>query len=237
MALPMNSTPTYKVEVPSTGEKINFRPFLVKEEKSLLIAQQSEDQEIMVETLKDVINSCTLGKINVEELALFDLEYLFTQIRGKSVGEEFELIFSCDTCVDEKAKVKINLDINNIKIIKSETHSKKIPLFGDVGVVMRYPNFNMIKRVGDLNSNDFSAVFNIVAECIDYIYDTDQVYYAKETKKEELVTFLENLTPDQFAKIQVFFETMPKLSTNVKYVCPVCSKIHDKNIEGLNNFF
>lgn len=237
MALPMNSTPTYKVEVPSTGEKISFRPFLIKEEKALLIAQQSEDQETMVETLKDVIKSCTFDKVNVEELALFDLEYLFTQIRGKSVGEEFELLFSCDTCEDEKAKVKITLDVNSIKIIKSENHTKKIELFGDVGVVMKYPNFNMIKKIEDINTTDFNAVFNIVADCIDYIYDTDQVYYSKETKREELLAFLENLTPEQFAKVQVFFETMPKLSTNVKYVCPVCSKMHDKNIEGLNNFF
>lgn len=238
MALPMNSTPTYKVEVPSTGEKINFRPFLIKEEKALLIAQQSEDQEVMVETLKDVIKSCTLGKINVEELALFDLEYLFTQIRGKSVGEEIELLFSCDVCVDnDKAKVKKVIDVSEIKIKKDASHTNKIELFGDVGVVMKYPNFGLLKEIENIQSENVNTIFEIVIKCIDYIYNTDEVFYAKETKKEELMEFLNNLTQDQFTKIQKFFETMPKLSTNVKYDCPVCGKHHDKDIEGLSNFF
>jgi hypothetical protein len=237
MALPVQSTPTYSVVVPSSGETVKFRPFLIKEEKALLVAQQSEDTNTMIDTLRGVIDSCTYGKLDTANLALFDLEYLFTQIRGKSVGENVELLFSCDTCVDEKAKVKINLDLSKIEVKKSKDHDKKIQLFGDVGVVMKYPSVEILRKFENIETEDINVIFDIVSSCIDFIYNTDEVFYAKETKKEDVLDFLNNLTQEQFAKIQKFFETMPKLSTNVKYNCPVCGKAHDKEVEGLNNFF
>jgi hypothetical protein len=170
---------------------------------------------------------------------VFDLEYIFSQIRGKSVGEIVDLFFFCDTCDDEKAKVKISIDITKLKVESFPGHEAKISLFGDVGVAMKYPNINVIKKIEKMGdtSSEVDLVFDIITECIDYIYDTSEVYYAKEQTKEELSEFINNLTSEQFEKIENFFETMPKLQQKVSYRCPVCSKQHDKTLEGLNNFF
>lgn len=239
MALPMQQAPIYTLEIPSTKDNLKYRPFLVKEQKALLLAQQSEDPIVMVDTLKQVIKSCAQTQVDVEKLAVFDLEYIFSQIRAKSVGEIVELFFFCDTCDDEKAKVKIGIDITKLKVETFPNHHVKIPLFGDVGVAMKYPNINVIKKIekiGDVSS-EVDLVFDIITECIDYIYDTSEVYYAKEQTKEELSDFVNNLTSEQFEKIENFFETMPKLQQKVSYRCPVCSKEHNKTLEGLNNFF
>lgn len=239
MALPVQNTPTYTLEIPSSKEKLKFRPFLVKEQKALLLAQQSEDLHVMVDTLKSVIKSCAQSKLDIDKLAVFDLEYIFSQIRAKSVGENVELFFYCDTCDDEKAKVKINIDITKLKVEHFEGHTDKIPLFDDVGIVMKYPNINVInniEKLGNLDS-EIDLVFDIITECIDYIYDTNEVYHAAEQSKQELAEFINNLTAEQFSKIENFFETMPKLRQKVDYRCPVCHKEHHKVLEGLNNFF
>lgn len=239
MALPKQSAPTYTVDVPSTKEKLKFRPFLVKEQKALLLAQQSEDPVVMADTLKSVIVSCAQSKIDVDKFAVFDLEYIFSQIRAKSVGETVDLLFYCDTCEDEKARVKITIDITKLKVEQFAGHEQKISLFEDVGVVMKYPSIDVIKNIEKLGqvSSEVDLVFDIISECIDYIFDTNEVYYAKEQSKEELVEFINNLTADQFAKIENFFETMPKLQYKVDYSCPVCHKAHHKTLEGLNSFF
>lgn len=239
MALPKQSAPTYTVDVPSTKEKLKFRPFLVKEQKALLLAQQSEDPVVMADTLKSVIQSCAQSKLDIDKLAVFDLEYIFSQIRAKSVGEQVELMFYCDTCEDDNAKVKITIDITNLKVEHFAGHDSKISLFDDVGVVMKYPSIDVIKNIEKLGNTDSEVdlVFDIIAECIDYIYDTTEVYYAKEQTKQELVDFINNLTGEQFGKIENFFETMPKLQYKVAYNCPVCGKAHNKTLEGLNSFF
>ena len=239
MALPVQNTPTYTLEIPSSKETLKYRPFLVKEQKALLLAQQSEDTHVMVDTLKSVIKSCALSKLDVEKLAVFDLEYLFSQIRAKSVGENVDLFFYCDTCDDEKAKVKITIDLTKLKVEHFPEHTNKIPLFDDVGVVMTYPNINVVNNIEKLGNveSEVDLVFDIIAECIDYIYDTKEVYHAKEQSKKELADFINNLTAEQFAKIENFFETMPKLRKSVNYRCPVCQKEHHKTLEGLNNFF
>lgn len=237
MSLPMNTTPSYTLEIPSTKQKVKFRPFLVKEEKALLIAQQSEDPEVMINTLKQVIEGCVKDKVDVDSLATFDLEYLFTQIRSKSVGEEIELIFPCAHCNDEKAKVKIKFDLTQINVETPENHSKKIDLFGDVGVMMKYPTIEVIEKIETLNNNDVDAVFDVVANCIEYIYDNNEIYYAKEQSKQELTEFLNNLTTTQFEKIQEFFQTMPKLKQEVNYTCPVCGAANHTVLEGLAAFF
>jgi len=237
MALPIQSTPTYNLKIPSSSEDAKFRPFLIKEEKALLLAQQSEDPRVMADTLKSVISSCLVSKIDVEKLALFDLEYLFTQIRAKSVGETVELIFACDDCDDEKARVKLDIDLTKIDVKKSEDHSNKIQLFDDVGVVMKYPNFNTVLKLENANTDQIDSIFEIIYNSIDYIYNSDEIYHSAETAKEEVMEFINNLTQEQFGKIQKFFDTIPKLSTDVKYTCPVCNKEHDKVIEGLTSFF
>jgi hypothetical protein len=238
MALPVQSTPTYNIAIPSTKENLKFRPFLVKEQKALLLAQQSEDASVMVDTLKGVIRSCAQSKVDVDKLAIFDLEYIFSQIRSKSVGENVDLIFSCDVCDDEKAKVKITIDLSKLQVETDPKHEQKIHLFDDVGIVMKYPSVNVINTMDKYGVDaEVDLVFDIVCECIDYIYDSKEVYHASEQTKEELQSFVNNLTSEQFEKIEFFFETMPKLRQKVHYTCPVCSREHNKVLEGLNSFF
>jgi len=240
MALPMMNTPVYSMTVPSSGVTVKFRPFLVKEEKSLLIAQQSEDVTVMVDTLKGVIKSCVVDNIDVDKLATFDLEYMFLQIRGKSVGESVDLYFPCDVDhgeQNEKARVKISIDLTQLLVEKLPEHTNKIELYGDVGVVMKYPTVDIIKKLEGIDTTDLDKVFEIMALSIDYIYDGQEIYHAKEQTQSELLQFIENLTSDQFLKIQKFFETMPKIRKEIEYNCPVCQKHHKKTLEGLQSFF
>jgi len=237
MALPINTTPTYTLVVPSLNVEVKYRPFLIKEEKALLMAQQSEDPVVMVETLKNVIKNCLQTEIDVEMLATFDLEYIFTQLRAKSVGENVELIFPCDTCEDEKARVQITFDISKLEVVKSDDHNKNIPLFGDVGVQMKYPTIQVIQKLEKLDTNNLDDLFSIMAACIEFVYQGDEIFYAKEQTPAEMVEFLNNLTSEQFKKVQHFFETMPKIKQEVDYNCPVCKKAHHKVLEGIQSFF
>lgn len=237
MALPMSNTPTYTLTIPSIKKEVKYRPFLVREEKALMIAQQSEDPMVMVNTLKDVIKSCVVGEFNAEELATFDLEYIFTQLRAKSVGETVDLIFPCDVCEDEKARVQISFDITKLQVETLPDHNNKVHLFGDVGVVMKYPTMQVLKKLQNLDTNNLDDLFKIVAECIDYIYQGNELFYGKEQSQEELLEFINNLSSEQFGKIQKFFETMPRLKQEVNYNCPVCGKSHHKVLEGLQSFF
>ena len=240
MALPMMSTPVYTMEIPSSGVKVKYRPFLVKEEKALLIAQQSEDALTMVETLKDVIKNCVQDKIDVSKLATFDLEYMFVQIRGKSAGEQLELFFPCDNDhgdQNEKAITKVTIDLNTLNVEKPEGHSNKFQLFNEVGVVMKYPTIEILKKLEDIDVSDYDKIFEIMAYSIEYIYDGDELYHASEQKHEDLVQFINNLSSEQFVKLQSFFETMPKLRKEIEYTCPVCGKHHKKVLEGIQSFF
>lgn len=240
MALPMNTMPTFNLTVPSTGKVVRYRPFLVKDEKALMIAQQSEDVLVMVDTLKSVIKSCVLGDLDVDSLATFDIEYMFIQIRGKSVGETVELLFGCDNDhgeQNEKARTKIKLDISTLEVKKVPEHTNKIKLFSDVGICMKYPTIDAAKKLESVDTENLDGIFEVVADSIDYIFQGDEIFYAKEQKREELIQFLNNLTTEQFVKVQEFFETMPKLSTVVEYKCPLCGKEHRKVLEGLQSFF
>ena len=237
MALPKNSTPIYNLTIPSSGKTIKFRPFLVKEEKALLLAQQSEDATVMVNTLQSIISSCIVDKIDVSSLAVFDIEYIFTQLRAKSVGEEIELIFKCGHCSDEKAKVKLSFDLTKIEVSKNPEHSNKISLFDSVGVVLKYPTIDVIKKMEGLNSDNINDIFEVIVSCIDYIFDDQEIYYAKETSKEELLEFLNDLNTSQFGNIQKFFETMPKIKIDVDFICPVCNAANHTELNGLSDFF
>lgn len=240
MALPIQSTPTFNLTIPSTEKKVRFRPFLVKEEKALLIAQQSEDPAIMIDTLKQIMGGCIIDKIDVEKLATFDMEYIFTQIRAKSVGEVVELIVGCDEDHGEqndKAKVKIVIDLSTIQVDKAKDHTNKIHLFDEVGVVMKYPNLDIIKRFDSLDVANVESIFDIIADSVDYIYQGDEVFHASETPREEILQFLNNLTNEQFKSIQQFFQTMPRIRKEIDYKCPLCGKEHHKVLEGLQSFF
>jgi hypothetical protein len=240
MALPLNNTPVYSLVVPSLKKTVNYRPFLVKDQKALMLAQQSEDQKVMVDTLKTVIKSCVTDPLDIDNLAMFDLEYIFTQLRAKSVGETVELIMSCDEDHGEQnklAKVKVSVDLSQIQVESKDDHSKKLSLWGDVGVVMKYPSVDIIKKFQNVSESDTESVFNIISQSIEYIYDGGEVYHVKDQTKDEILEFLNNLTTDQFSKIQKFFETMPKLTYDINYSCPVCSKSHHVRLEGMDSFF
>ena len=234
------NTPTYNMVVPSSGVSVKFRPFLVKEEKALLIAQQSEDLMVMVDTLKSVVKTCVMEDIDANKLATFDLEYMFTQIRAKSVGEIIELIFPCDNDHgedNEKARVKVSIDLTTLQVEKDPNHVAKIDLFGDVGVVMKYPTIDIMKKLESLDEDNLDKIFDVVALSVDYIYQGEEIFYAKEQKHEEVLQFLNNLTSDQFLKIQSFFATMPRIKKEIEYTCPVCQKQHKKMLEGMQSFF
>jgi hypothetical protein len=237
MALPKMQSVLYNTTVPSTKKEVKFRPFLVKEEKALLLAQQSEDPKVMVDTLKQIIKDCIKDDIDIDRLAIFDYEYLFTQFRAKSVGEFSELVFLCDDCDDEKARININIDLTKSKVDFPEGHTNKINLFDDVGIMMKYPSLDTIQDIRNVKEGDIISTFNLIKECVDYIYNSEQVFHTDEQSKEDVIDFLESLTQEQFAKIEKFFETMPKLSQPVEYTCPVCNKHHDKVLEGINYFF
>jgi hypothetical protein len=237
MALPVMSSPTYELKVPSLKKKVKYRAFLVKEEKALLIAQQSEDPTVMLNTIKDIISSCTFGKLNVEDLAIFDIEYIFCQLRAKSVGEISELVFNCLECNDPKAKMKVAINLTELEVEFHPDHKKSIDLFDDVGVTMKYPSLDMLDKMKSVKEESIEAVFEVITSCIDNIYAGDQIYSSKEQSKEELISFLDNLTQSQFKKIQQFFETMPKLEKKIEFSCPVCNYMHNHSIQGIENFF
>src|ERR1035437_10564439 len=193
MALPVIATTTYTLTVPSTGQKVKYRAFLVKEQKSLLIAQQSEDPTVMVDTLKSIIHSCILDKIDVDALATFDLEFIFMQLRSRSVGEIAELLFTCEQC--KTGDILVRFDVSQLKVEIPEGHTKKIQLTDDIGIVLKYPSLDILGKLQgvDSDSTDTNIIFDVIVSCIDYIYDATSVYMAKDSTKEELNTFLENL--------------------------------------------
>lgn len=236
MALPILNAPVYELTIPSLKKTVKYRPFLVKEEKALMMAQQSEDEKVMLNTTKEVIKSCILDKIDADNLALFDIEYIFLQLRSKSVGEISELIFSCNQCKDPKAKFKYSLDITKLEVQFDKEHKATIELFDGVGIKMKYPSFALANKI-KTNENSVESIFEVIISCIDSIYDQEQVYPAIDHKKEELEEFINNLTQDQFTKVQQFFETMPKLEHRVKWTCPVCKFNHDHLLRGLESFF
>lgn len=235
MALPILGVPKYELTVPSTGQQIKFRPFLVKEEKALLLAHQSENPKTMLDTLKDVVRDCTYGEVDIDKLAMFDIEYIFIKLRAKSVGEISELQFQCNACNDPKAKIEVKLNLDSIEVTFDESHNDKIKITDDVGIKMKYPTAKTINSSSE--SSDIEAGMKTVISCIDYIYDKDTIYRASECSEEELQNFISNLTQTQFKKIQHFFETMPRLEKHVEVKCPVCGHDHKQTIKGLENFF
>lgn len=237
MNLPINQGATYNITIPSTGKTIKFRQFLVKEQKALLIAQQSKDENVMYNTLKEVVKGCIKDPIDIDKLALFDIEYLFVAIRAKSVGEVVEVVLLCPDCNDPKAKVNYNIDLENIKVDIDPNHSNKIHLFDDVGVAMKYPSFDTLRIMQTSNLQDPNQAINVVISCIDYIYNTDAVFKSEDVSKEKMIEFIDNLSDIQLNEIKKFLKTMPKIYVDIEYTCPVCSKTHKRRLEGLASFF
>lgn len=235
MPLPKLVSPTYELELPSTGQPVKFRPFLVKEEKILLIAMESEDEKQISAAIKTILKNCILSKIKVEDLALFDIEYLFLNIRGKSVGEDIDLKLLCPDDNETYTDVKISID--DIKVEKSESHDRNIKLNDSVGMVMKYPNLDMFVKNNFGSGSEIDDVFEIASTCIEQIYEGEEVFEVKNFTKKEVTEFLESLNTEQFLMIQKFFETMPKLKHTVKVYNPNTDVTSEVVIEGLANFF
>ena len=240
MPLPKIATPSYELELPSTGKTIQYRPFLVKEEKLLVIALESQDTKQITNAIKAVIRSCVLTKsVKVENLPTFDIEFLFLNIRGKSVGEDIDVKIICPD--DEETEVTINVNLDDIKVQKSEGHSKQIKLDKDLMMELKYPSLNeFVKSNFDPNDTDRSAMdqsFDLISTCIDKIYNEDEVWAASDCTKKEIKDFLESMKSSQFKQIETFFDTMPKLSHSIKVTNPKTKVESDVVLEGLASFF
>ena len=238
MPLPKIATPVYELELPSTGKTIQYRPFLVKEEKVLVIAMESEDTKQITTAIKNVIKNCIQTKdIKVEDLPTFDIEYLFLNIRGKSVGEDIEVNVTCPDDGETQVPVTINLD--DIKVQKDENHTNRIKVDNSIMMEMKYPSLDQFIK-NNFNFEERSAMdqsFELIATCIDKIFTEDDVWAAEDCSKKEIIDFLEQMNSSQFKEIEKFFETMPKLSHTVKVKNPKTKKENEIVIEGLAGFF
>ena len=235
MPLPKIVTPTYELRLPSTDQLIKYRPFLVKEEKVLLMAMESEDESQMINAVKTILKNCIISKIKVDDLAVFDIEYLFLNIRAKSVGEQIELNLTCPD--DGETVVPLEINVEDIQIQKSEDHSRVIPLTDTISVVMKYPSMEMFVKTNFTASAKTEDVFEIAASCIEQVVEGEEVYETKSFTKKEINDFLDSLDTAQFLLIQKFFASMPKLAHTVKVTNPVTNVESEVVLEGLASFF
>ena len=219
MALPKVGYPTFELELPSTGKTLKYRPFLVKEEKVLLLALETQDEKEVLNAVKDLIKNCVISRIKVDTLPSFDLEYLFLKIRAASIGELITLTVTCQD--DNETKVEAFIDINDVEVFKPEGHDTKIQLGDDMGIIMRYPSMQQF----------------VDREFLQKEMKTEEVYDSSTTTKKEFRTFVDSLTTSQFGKIQKFYETAPKLSHTFKVTNPKTNKESSYTIEGLQSFF
>lgn len=242
MALPKIDVPIYEVEVPSSKKTIRFRPFTVKEEKLFLMAAQSDEGETVTKTIIQVLNNCILDEIDVENIPMFDLEYVFLHLRARSIGEVVELNYKCNNkVVSETGEEKscnnvVNINVNLLDIKPTETEVKnKIQLTEKLGLVMKYPNLNLVQKIK--TQDELEIVIEMIVECIDYIYDEENIYYAKDSSKEELLEFLESFQAKDLEKLKDFFDTLPKISKEIDFECNKCGYHENIKLEGIQNFF
>ena len=233
MPLPVINAPTYELTIPSTGQTVQYRPFLVKEEKILLMANEGGEESEIVRAMKQIIGNCIQDGYNTDNMPLFDVEYIFLKLRSKSVNEFSEVGFRCPEC-DEVNRIQI--DLSSVEISTNDTHSNKIELTNDIGLIMKYPQLDSI-NMNDLQSTDVDTIFNVVSSCVDSIYQGEEIHDSGDYTKQEISEFINNLTQEQFLKIQQFFDTMPKLSHTVPYNCSKCEYDDPLLLEGLQNFF
>ena len=236
MALPKLNTPSYELEIPSTDEKVKFRPFLVKEEKILMIAMESQDQKQIVQAVKDIVSACTYNKLDIDDMPMFDVEYVFLQIRAKSVGEVSKLKILCPD--DGKTYAPVSVDLTKVEVQVDEGHTNKIELTKDTGLIMTYPTFKTMDSLGDTKLKS-ENMLDVISSCILQIYENkgEKVYEAKDQTKAELIEFLEQLNSTQFTEVRKFFDTMPKLKHDIKVKNPKTKKESKVTLSGLNDFF
>ncbi len=241
MALPKVAVATHELTIPSTGQKIKYRPFLVKEEKLLMMAAEGGGESIS-QAIKDVLQACTQSKLDIQSLAPFDIEYYFLQLRGKSVGDEIKLSLlrpesmECE-CSKEKT-CNITLNIDDIELDETIISDGKISITGDIGIKLKYPDLDAMQSfVGTDRTPTADEVFKIISDSIEYIWEGDEIYKSRDASKKELNDFIESLNSEQFTKVRGFFEDMPKLYKEVDWVCPECKKSVKVMLEGIDTFF
>ena len=236
MALPKLTTPTYELEIPSTDEKIKYRPFLVREEKILMMAMESKKNADIVQAVKDIVSECTFNKVNMSDLPMFDVEYIFLQIRSKSVGEVSKIKVLCPD--DGKTYADVELDLNEVKVQVGDNHTNKIDLGNDMGMIMKYPTIDSFSETGirDITPDN---MLDVIGSCILQIFEKkgEKVYDTKDQTKKEVTDFIESLNTKQFKDVQHFFETMPKLKHEITLKNPKTKKESKIMLNGLNDFF
>lgn len=240
MALPKIDTPIYDLELPLSKKKIRFRPFLVKEQKNLLMAMESGERESIEQNVKQVLNNCTVTEgIDIEKLPVIDIEYYFLQLRARSVGEVVENKYRCDSMVDEKPCGNImetSLNLLDIKVEGIVEGKDVIELTDTISIKLKYPEFSVLNKLSKL-TNVSDIAFEMIAESVEYIYDGEQFYYAKEVDSREVVEFIESLNQQQFSKIEDFFANLPKIEKKIEMKCSRCGFEHKLDVEGLESFF
>jgi len=236
MPLPTIEVPKYKLKIPSSGKMVTYRPFLVKEEKILLTAlETSTDDGAITEALVNLINSCIITKdIKIESLPPFDLEYIFLQLRAKSVGETVEVEIKCKNEDCSLSKFPWEIDITKMEIKKNKEHTNKIELSDELGIIMKYPTTENSYGLDIKNTED---IFGVIASCVDSIYTNEEVFSNKDHTKEEIESFIEQLSPEYFKKIVGFFETMPSMNNDVECTCPKCGETTTVGFRGIDDFF
>ena len=241
MSLPKLTVMKHKLTLPSTGESITFRPFLVKEEKILMMALQSENQEDMTRALKEIINNCIESQLNIDTLPMFDIEYIFLQLRARSVGDQIEVKYTDPDKIcknEEECKFESSINIDDIKIVKTENHTDLVTLTDKIKVKMKYPAMAMANNLQDIEQADMvDSTFKMISACIDYIMDGEQMHKTSDYTEDEVNDFLNSLSSLQFKEIQNFFETAPKIKKEVTSTCGKCGTKDTKTLEGLADFF
>ena len=230
MALPKLNTPTYELKLPSSGEKIRFRPFLVKEHKVLLTMSEAEDNEVS-RIIRELVDVCTFNALKIKDLPHFDIEYIFMNLRAKSIGEIVDVVVNC-AC---GTKIETNFNIEDLKVEVADGHSNKIMINNEVGIEMKYPNIDEV--VGVFASEDSQKILDLIINCVKAIYDQSEYWDAKDQTRAELEEFIYSLTKEQFDKVEKFFTTAPKIVQVIETDCPDCKKHIISRLEGLQNFF
>ena len=236
MALPKIDVPTYELVVPSTDEKIKYRPFLIKEEKILLIAMESGENEDIIQAVKTIVSECTFNKLKLGTMPMFDVEYIFLQIRSKSVGEVSKLRVLCPD--DKKTYANVEIDLNEVQVQVDDGHTNKIELSDEMGIIMNYPTIDSFSEAGiaEINAEN---MLDVIVSCIGQIYDKkgEEVYDSKDSTKKELVEFVEQLNTQQFQDVQKFYDTMPRLKHEITVKNPKTKKENKVVLSGLSDFF
>lgn len=237
MALPKVDVPTYELTLPSEDKKIKYRPFLVKEEKILYIALETGDNKEMVNALKEVVKACTFDVLNIDRLPIFDVEYIFLQIRAKSVSEITKFKTICPD--DGKTYVETEVDLTKVEVQVDDEHTNRIiiDLQRNLGIVLKYPTLKNYDMSKGINSFEIDKVFSILIDCIDHIFEGDKIYPAKDSSKQELRDFIESLSQESFVKIKTFFDTMPKLQHEISVTNPNTGIVNKIMLTGISDFF